>query len=288
MGRTAAVNYEQVGAMAQQLQAEGLTPTAKLIRYRLGDVGSLGTIQKHLVDWRSNQGGVQPVVRMLPPEVQRAVFKFVDEEVSRINDELRQQAEQAERATADLAADNDEQTNLVSQLRDELAEQATLRAKQDGQLTRLLDELKTAHEETARARHEAELARQDLAKIQSRLEAQAPLESELRQLRTEFEAQRDARVRAERDMAVLKAQKDHLEARIAELKEAASTSVHVNRASGEDRAGKKPVRAPLASAHRGKKAKGSIEPSMLEPEHASNSAVSEPGEPVDPRQAKLC
>jgi hypothetical protein len=288
MGRTAAVNYEQVGAMAQQLQAEGLTPTAKLIRYRLGDVGSLGTIQKHLVDWRSNQGGAQPAVRMLPPEVQRAVFKFVDEEVSRINDELRQQAEQAERATADLAADNDEQTSLVSQLRAELAEQAMLRAKQDGQLTRLLDELKTAHEETLRARHEAELARQDLARIQSRLEAQAPLESELRQLRTEFEAQRDARVRAERDMAVLKAQKNHLEARIAELKEAGLTLAHVNRASDEDRPGKKPGRSPQASAHRGKKAKGSIEPSVSEPEHASNSAVSEPGEPVDPRQAKLC
>ncbi|WP_426212012.1 DNA-binding protein [Massilia sp. TWP1-3-3] len=48
MGRHAAVTFEQVCAAAAALRADGTTPGAKAIRQMLGDIGSLGTIQKLL------------------------------------------------------------------------------------------------------------------------------------------------------------------------------------------------------------------------------------------------
>lgn len=159
MGRIAAVTYEQVATAAEQLHAEGATPTAKLLRSRLGNAGSLGTYQTHLAQWRSKQGNIQPVTRTLPPDVQRAVFKFLDEEVSRSIDELAQQLEQARHEIEDLAADNDQQTSLASQLQAELAAQAAGMARQEGQLSLLQEELRSAREETSMERREAEAAK---------------------------------------------------------------------------------------------------------------------------------
>jgi hypothetical protein len=287
MGRNAAATYEQVAAAADQLQADGLTPSAKLVRGKLG-VGSLGTVQKHIVEWRSRQGETQSVSRILPPELQRAVYRFLDEEVSRINGELRQLVEQAERATADLANDNEEQAMLVTQLRAELAEQVSFRDKQDGQLTRLLAELKAAREETVCERKEAELVRHELTKIQSRLEVQAPVERELRQLRVELEAEREIRVCAERDVAVLKAQKDILEARIMELKEAASTRDRTHFPSEKEHPGKQREHSATTAARSNQRGEASGAPGIPEPLPSSGATDSAAGGQVDPRQATLC
>lgn len=288
MGRTAAVTYEQVAAAAEELRASGRTPAAKLIRHMLGDVGSLGTIQKHLIEWQSRQGDIQPATRILAPELQRAVFKFVDEEVSRINSELRQELDNCKRAAVDLAVDNERQAEFVRVLQAELAVQATAKTEQDGRLARLLDELGTARNETSCERREAELARVELAKVQARLEAMASLESELRQLRADLDVQRQACVRAEQNAAVLAAQKAGLEARVAELKDAAPAQSHVNGASVEEHASRKADRPPRTSARRGEKAEGSGETSVPQPGHTSNSATSGDAQPGEPRQSKLC
>lgn len=288
MGRQAAVNYEHIAAAADQLQLEGLTPTAKHIRTRLGSVGSLGTIQKHLMEWRSKHDGTQSAARLLPAEVQRAVFRFLDEEIFRINGELRQQVEEAQRGTADIAADNEELTMLVSRLRAELADQASLKDKQDGQLSRLLDELKAAREETERERCEAELARHELTKIQTRLEGQAPIERELHRLRADFETEREIRVCAEREAAVLKAQKDSLEARIVELKEAASTHARVHGSGSDQHVGNQPEHCSLAVTNPGKEAESNAELSATSSQPALDSATNAAGEQSDPRQARLC
>jgi chromosome segregation ATPase len=280
--------YEQVAAAAEQMQAEGLTPTAKLLRSMLGNTGSLATIQRHVVEWRSRQGSGQSVIRILSPEIQRVVFKFIDEEVCRSNGELIQQVEQAKRDLADLIADNEEQTNLVRQLQAELADQATFRAKQDGQITRLLEELSSAREEASVERRESELARLELSKVQARLEGHASLENELRQLRVDFEAQRQACVRAEQDAAVLKAQREILEARLAELKEAASPqTVACGDGSRDGQASMATERTPKTTRRRAGNSRESEAPSGQDPVHASGAA-SVPTEPGDPRQARLC
>ncbi|MCS0592527.1 DNA-binding protein [Massilia norwichensis] len=286
MGRHAAVNHEQVAAAAEQLQSDGLTPTARLVRTKLGNVGSLATIQKHLTEWRSREGSGQSAARMLPPEVQRAVFKFLDEEVSRINGELRQQVEQAERDTADIADDNEALTTLVSQLREELGNQAALKDKQEGQLGRLLEELRGAREEAVRERGEAELARHELTRIQSRLEAQVPVEHELQQLRVGIEAERERRVRAELEAAVLMAQKDNLEARIVELKDAAASRDRPRASGNSEHGGNQPERTLQAGPRPHRKVESLGESSASNAEPPINSATA--GEQSDPRQAQLC
>lgn len=281
MGRNAAATYEQVAAEAELLKAEGVTASAKLIRSRLGNVGSLSTIQTHVMEWRSKQGGPQPATRLLPPEVQSAVFKYLDEEVSRINGDLTKKLEQAQRDIADLADDNKNKTELADQRKAELAIQVALNNTQAGELAALRDQLKTAREETL-------LARQDLVKLKSRVEAEASLESQLSKLCADFETERDARVRAEQNAAVLKAQKDSLEERIAELKESASTQLHVYGAGVEVQSGKQPERFLRASTRQGKKTEDPGEPSTSAIEDASGAAVADAVVTADPRQGKLC
>jgi chromosome segregation ATPase len=289
MSRVAAVTYEEVAVAAEQFLAEGVTPTAKLIRSRLGDQGSLATLQRHIVEWRSSQGSTRPLTRILSPEIQRAVFKFIDEEVARVNHELAQQVEQAKRDSADLAADNEEQTTLVRQLQAELEEQATFRAKQDGQLARLLEELGSTREEAAVARREAERARLELSKVQPRLDAHASLENELRQLRADFEAQRHACVHAEQNAAVLRAQREILDAQLAELKESALKQTQIRGdGSGNGDASAAFGRTPQTTRRRARNAKGVGEPTGPNPGHGSGAAASSSEEPGDPRQARLC
>jgi peptidoglycan hydrolase CwlO-like protein len=116
----------------------------------------------------------------------------------------------------------------------------------------------------------------------------ASLESELRQLRADLDVQRQACVRAEQNAAVLAAQKADLEARVAELKDAASAQSHANGASVEEHASSKADRSPRTSARRGEKAEGSGETSVPKPGHTSSSAPSGDAQPGDPRQSKLC
>lgn len=218
MGRTAAVTYEQVCAAVAALRATGTSPGAKAIRHKIGDVGSLGTIQMFLQRMLSEEGAQPATTRMLSPELQRAVFKFTDDEVARINGELEVELGNCKRDAADLAKDNEMQGERLAQLHALNDEHTALKAGLEGQIVRFLEEVATARKETSQARREAELARTDLAMAQLRLEGLAPLDRDLRQLRTDFEAQRQALVHAEQTAAVLAAQKADLELRLVELK----------------------------------------------------------------------
>jgi hypothetical protein len=52
VGREATITYQQVAAAAEALQAEGIHPSARSIRERLGS-GSMGTIQRFLNEWKA-------------------------------------------------------------------------------------------------------------------------------------------------------------------------------------------------------------------------------------------
>lgn len=288
MGRTAAVTYEQAAEAAEQLQAEGLTPTAKLIRSTLG-AGSLATLQRYITEWREKPERAQAVTRILSPDIQRVVFKFIDQEVARANCQLMQEVEQARRDMDDLAADNDEQANLVRQLQAELAEQATLMVRQEGHLARLLEDLSNARDETLVERRERERMQIELGKLESRLDAHASHEGELRQLRAGFEAQRQACVHAEQSAAVLKAQKEILEARVEELKKAASPHAGFHGDGSDDgHASMATEHTPRTSIRHARNGKGAGTPPGQDPAHPSGAAASVPEELDDPRQARLC
>lgn len=222
MGRNAAVTYEQVCGAAMELRAGGTTPGAKAIRQMLGDIGSLGTIQKFLQRMLAEQAE-QPVAnRMLPPELQKALFKFADEEVTRINSELAFELSNCKRAVADLAKDNELLGERITQLKSQNEQFTILAAGLDGRVLQLLEEINTARNQAGLQRGEAEIARTELMKAQLKLQTLTSLETDLRHLRADFEEQRKAYVNAERSAAVLAAQKTDLEQRLVELKGASA------------------------------------------------------------------
>jgi len=59
MGREATISYEQVAAAADTMKAAGSKPTSRAIRERIGNIGSMGTINRHLQAWRAWFAGRQ-------------------------------------------------------------------------------------------------------------------------------------------------------------------------------------------------------------------------------------
>lgn len=163
-----------------------------------------------------------------------------------------------------------------------------LKTMQEGHTARLLDELRTAREETAMERRQAEQARLDLAGLQPRFEAQAAIENELRELRARFELQREACVQAEQSAAVLKAQKHILDERVAELTKAASAMGHPHGAGGDESDGKSTKRTLQGSSRRGRTTETPGSTATPEPEAASASTAAAAADSADPRQTRLC
>ncbi|KAG0066936.1 hypothetical protein BGZ92_005216, partial [Podila epicladia] len=55
VGREAAVTYEQVAAIANEMKLAGDKPASRAVRGQLGDTGSIGTITRLLREWKTNQ-----------------------------------------------------------------------------------------------------------------------------------------------------------------------------------------------------------------------------------------
>jgi DNA repair exonuclease SbcCD ATPase subunit len=217
MGRDA-VTAEQVNAAADELQRNGAKPTVRAVRHLLGDVGSMGTITKLVQQWRLKTGETgEAGPRLLPSKVQRAVFDFLDQEVARVHTDFVEELQEARREVRALADNND---NLVEQLKNlqaELAVSAKEKAAQEGRILQLLNELQGARDEVAVLRRHVETERVALAVARHRVEKLQEIETELQRLRTDLETQRDARVDAERKVAVLQAQKSIVDAYPAQL-----------------------------------------------------------------------
>lgn len=82
MGREAAITYEQVAAAADAMKESGAKPTSRAIRERLGNVGSMGTINKMLQEWKAGQERRITNALALPLVLQRAIFDFIDQELT--------------------------------------------------------------------------------------------------------------------------------------------------------------------------------------------------------------
>ena len=190
MGREASITENQVHAVADTIRAEGGAPTLRAVRERLG-AGSMGTVSKHLQQWKAGQERQTSKELALPPALQRAVLDFMGTELAAARAPL-----EAELAAADKAA-------------------------AEGKAGQLAADLAGAKEEAARERQAAEQARTELAKAMLRLEAMPRMDADLVAIRAELAQERKARIGAEQQAAVLAAQKSDLDSRLAELKQTA-------------------------------------------------------------------
>ncbi len=224
MGREATITPEQVSAVADALKAEGIAPTLRAVRERLG-TGSMGTINKLLQQWKAGQERQAAAALALPPALQRAVLDFMATELAAARAPLEAELAEAQQAAADLAAENERQVTAIEDLTAQLDHLAAERATAEGRAEQLTADLAGSKEDAARERQAAEAARTELAKAALRLEAMPRLEADLAAIRAELAAERQGRVNAEQQAAVLAAQKTDLEGRLVDVRADAARTV---------------------------------------------------------------
>lgn len=216
MGRDATITYEQVAATADSMKSEGVKPTSRAVRERLGNTGSMGTINKLLGRWKSGQERQISAALVLPPALQRVLLEFMDNELTAARTTLEAELADQQQEAADLATENerqvienDTQAETIEQLRSDVA-------AHQGRAGQLEKDLTASREEAVRERSGAELARTELAKAQLRLEAMPRLEADLVAVREVLEKERTARQQAEQSAAVLTAKLEAAERRAKE------------------------------------------------------------------------
>lgn len=214
MGRDAAITAEQVNAIADTMKAEGLKPTLRSVRERLGGVGSMGTISKLLQRWKAAQDQQPSPTLAVPPALQRAIVDWMALELSAARATLEAELADLQQAAADLATENERQLELIAARDDEIEALSIDKAEAEGKAGQLALDLAAARDEATRERQAAEQARTELAKAQLRLEAMPRLETDLTAVRAELDDERRARIAAEQSVAVLNAQKVDLSARL--------------------------------------------------------------------------
>ena len=82
MARPSTLTFEQVAAHADSLKANGIKPTARAIRDRVG-TGSMATLLKHLQQWQGEQAGpLLSLDEVLSPAIGRAISQQITERVT--------------------------------------------------------------------------------------------------------------------------------------------------------------------------------------------------------------
>src|SRR5438105_8243741 len=109
MGREAAITYEQVAAAADAMKTAGSKPTSRAIRERLGNRGSMGTINKLLQSWKTGQERQIANALALPAVLQRAILDFMDQELTSAKATLEAELAEQQQEAADLATENERQ-----------------------------------------------------------------------------------------------------------------------------------------------------------------------------------
>ena len=216
MGRESTITFEQVTAAADAMKMDGVKPTSRAVRERLGNTGSMGTINKLLGRWKSGQERQISAALVLPPALQRVLLEFMDTELTAARTTLEAELAEQQQEALDLATENERQvienesqTETIELLRAEVA-------KHQGRAGQLESDLVVARDEAVRERSGAELARTELAKAQLRLEAMPRLETDLTTVRGDLEKERKACQQAKQDAAVFAAKLEAAERRAKE------------------------------------------------------------------------
>ena len=233
MGREATITYEQVAAAADAMKVAGSKPTSRAIRERLGNTGSMGTVNKLLQDWRAGQERRIANTLVLPATLQRAILEFMDQELTGAKATLEAELAEQQQETADLATENERQAFDVEDKAEAVTALQFDLANLQGRVVQMDIDLGAAKLDGERERKAAEEARTELAKSLLRLEAMPRLEADLASLRLELDKERQGRVVAEQQAAVLGAKLEAAIERSAKADSAALDALAQARSNGE-------------------------------------------------------
>ena len=153
MARAALITYEQVAEYARKMHAAGESPSARAILNLHGN-GSLGTIQRHLKQWKDGIEVKSAIAPTLPAPLLRMVTDFVAQEVAAGRGAVE----------ADLAACQSEMEDLI---RENERQAATLVAQEEmideiqGNLSTALGRAGQLESDLATARQDASVEREE-------------------------------------------------------------------------------------------------------------------------------
>ena len=214
MARESSITIEQVHAVADAIRAEGGKPTSRAVRERLGNIGSMGTVNRFLQQWKASHERKATNALALPATLQNSILDFMEQELAMSRAALEAELAEQQQEASDLAAENERQTELIERLGEQVAGLGEERAAAEGKAAQLAADLEAAHAEAGAERQAAEHARTELAKALLRLEAMPRLVEDLENSRAEAAGERAARIEAERSTAVLESQKSDLQSRL--------------------------------------------------------------------------
>ena len=203
MGREATITYEQVAAAADAMHIAGSKPTSRAIRERLGNTGSMGTVNKLLQAWKASQERQIAHALALPAPLQRAILEFMGQELAGAKATLEAELADQQQEATDLATENERQASDIEDKAETITTLQAELANLQGRMAHMDVDLDTVRLEGERERNAAEATRTELAKSLLRLEAMPRLETDLATLRLALDQERQGRVVAEQQAAVL-------------------------------------------------------------------------------------
>jgi DNA repair exonuclease SbcCD ATPase subunit len=227
MGRKAAVTYEQVAAVANGLVALGMDdPGPKVIREELANragagaqIGSFGTIQKHLGRWRVEGRPIDPPLQLpdVPPQLLSELRRALAAVAQVAKETSERRVGQLELELAELASSCESHDARLDASAEDLAALTTERDVMAGRLyehsaeaTRLDAALTASTGVCHELRLELVAAQARLHGVENQLAAAARDSDEVRtQLATmlgELKVSGEALVEADREVVLLKAQ----------------------------------------------------------------------------------
>lgn len=233
------ISYDQVSAVADAMVAEGITPTIRNVRDRLG-TGSCNTIHKHLTTLRE----ACPQLVAVTTEIPASIINAFGMEIVRAKAEARAEIEnrlvliQAE--ASELAVAGEILESELDKHMDELSALATdrdiLLEKNQGQSL----EIERLSRDNERERHSADQSRIEVAQLRNKLEIlEERLMSQLitiDELKAANASDLLGKISAEKDAAVLAARLKAEQEKAMTLqleKEALTTQIATERQSSE-------------------------------------------------------
>lgn len=226
---TPKVTFEAVAAAAEALSDAGKKASVRNVKDALGG-GSPNAILPHLQAWKAGRPGV----RVADVALDGRIVTILSEQITAA---VVDATKAAEARAGDLEADLEAVAEAgrlaetrAAELADELAHSQSDQQQQAGRLDALAEELERlkldaaaavaeARADAAREREAGEQVRQALVRAELRLEAVPGMESALVDLRGQLDAERTARVEAEKAAAVAVAERHAAETRAGDLRE---------------------------------------------------------------------
>lgn len=212
----ATITQEQVDAMADQLQAAGIPPSARAVRDALGG-GRIAAIGRLLHVWKGKTLRQATSTDIIPPALQDALVDGIRQEIALAVEALGDARFGIRDRSSNTTGLAGRQAALIEDLENQVERLRAEKAELLGRSTQMGVELERVRKHLDAERQATESALTELARLRLQLEAVPELEGQIHRLHQALEAQHNARAASEQSAAIAAAKLEVTEAQVADL-----------------------------------------------------------------------